>query len=209
MVTADGGEVGKVGDDRDLLAAEGQVDEILQLKKLQIVDHRLKLCGLARIEAIQPLGKVVQLFHIDRQHFCALENGVEAVDFLHPAIRLDCVTDLQRRQQFHAVCVLVVGDGEWDGRHAVFRVAGVTENSLNHICFSFLFLPYLCADSLHRGASRRCRGVGRDSPDTARAHCRIPAPVISADRALAAARRSAVPAVLSVFAYCSSPGFRP
>ena len=29
VVAADGGEVGKVGDDRSLLAAEGQVDEIL------------------------------------------------------------------------------------------------------------------------------------------------------------------------------------
>jgi len=37
MVAADGGEVGKVGDDRGLLAAEGQVDEILQFKKLQLV----------------------------------------------------------------------------------------------------------------------------------------------------------------------------
>ena len=53
MVTADGGEVGKVSDDRGLLAAEGQVDEILQLKKLQLVGRCLKLCGLA---GVSPLG---------------------------------------------------------------------------------------------------------------------------------------------------------
>ena len=72
MVAADGGEVGEVGDDRGLLAAEGQVDEILQLEQLQLVGHRLKLRGLAGVEAVQPLGKVVQLFHIDREHFCCV-----------------------------------------------------------------------------------------------------------------------------------------
>ena len=72
VVAADGGEVGKVGDDRGLLAAEGQVDEILQLEQLQFVGHRLKLRGLAGVEAVQPLGEVVQLLHIDREHFrCA------------------------------------------------------------------------------------------------------------------------------------------
>ena len=35
-----------------LLAAEGQVDEILQLEKLQLVSHRLKLRGLAGVEAL-------------------------------------------------------------------------------------------------------------------------------------------------------------
>ena len=69
VVTANSGEVGKVGDDRGLLAAEGQVDEILQLEKFQLVCHRLKLCGLAGVEAFQPLGEIVQLLHIDREHF--------------------------------------------------------------------------------------------------------------------------------------------
>ena len=132
MVAADGGEVGKVGDDRSLLAAEGQVDEILQLEQLQLVGCGLKLCGLAGVEAVQPFGEVVQLLHIDREHFRALEDGVEAVDLLHLAVRLDRVTDFQRLQQLHAVCVLVAGNRKRNGRHAVFRVAGVTENRLNH-----------------------------------------------------------------------------
>ena len=132
MVAADGGEVGEVGDDRGLLAAEGQVDEILQLEQLQLVSHRLKLRGLAAVEAVQPFGEVVQLLHIDREHFHSLENSVEAVDFLHPAIRLDCVTDLQRLQQLHAVRILVVGDREGNGHHAVVRVVGVTQNCLKH-----------------------------------------------------------------------------
>ena len=53
----------------------------------------------------------------------------------HLAVRFGRVTDLQRRQQFHAVCVLVMRDGERDGRHAVFRVVGITENRLNHHFF--------------------------------------------------------------------------
>ena len=96
MVAADGGEVGKVGNDRSLLAAEGQVDEILQIEKLQFVGHGLKLRGLADVEAIQPLGEVVQLLHIDREHLRALEDSIEAVDLLHLAVRLERVADLQR-----------------------------------------------------------------------------------------------------------------
>ncbi len=74
MVAANSGEVGKVGNDRGLLAAEGQVDEILQLKKLQFVGHCLKLRGLAGVEAVQPLGEVVQFLHIDREHLRAFED---------------------------------------------------------------------------------------------------------------------------------------
>ena len=136
MVAADGGEVGKVSDDRSLLAAEGQVDEILQFKKLQLVGHGLKLRGLAGVEAFQPFGEVVQLLHIDREHLRALEHGIKAVNFLYLAVRLERVADLQRLQHLHAMCVLVAGDRERNGRHAVFRVAGITENRLNHhFCF--------------------------------------------------------------------------
>ena len=157
MVPANGGEVGKVGDDRGLLAAEGQVDEILQLEQLQLVRHRLKLRGLAGVEAVQPFGEVVQLLYIDREHFHSLENSVEAVDLLHLAVRLDRVADLQCLQQVHAVCVLVAGDGEQDGRHAVFWVIGVTENRSNHHVISSVFLsrfkttsPYLHSRSAPR-----------------------------------------------------------
>ena len=132
MVTANSGEVGKVGDDRGLLAAEGQVDQSLQFKKLQFVGHRLKLCGFASIKAIQPFGKVVQLLHIDREHLHALEHRVKAVDLLHLAVGFDRVADLQCLQQLHAVRVLVAGDGKRDGRHAVFRVMRIAEHRLNH-----------------------------------------------------------------------------
>jgi len=132
MVAADGGEVGKVSDDRGLLAAEGQVDEILQFKKLQLVGHRLKLRGLAGVEAIQSLGKVVQLLHIDREHFRALEHREKTINRHHLAVGLDRIADLQRLQQLHAVCVLVMRNGERDGRHTVFRVVGITQNCAHH-----------------------------------------------------------------------------
>jgi len=153
MVAADGGEVGKVSDDRGLLAAKGQVDEILQLEQLQLVCHRLKLCGFAGVEAVQPLGEVVQLLHIDREHFHSLENGVEAVDLLHLAVRLDRVTDFQRLQQFHAVCVLVAGNRKRNGRHAVFRVMRIAKHRLYHHVSSTPFSkfktasPYLAISS--------------------------------------------------------------
>ena len=139
MVAADGGEVGKVCNDRGLLAAEGQVDEILQLEQLQLVGHGLKLRGLAGVEAFQPFGEIIQLLHIDREHFRVLENSVEAVDLLHLAVRFDRIADLQRLQQLYAVRILVVGDGERDGRHAVFRVFTVAQHRLkHHLLRSFL-----------------------------------------------------------------------
>ena len=114
------------------MAAEGQVDQILQLEKLQLVGHRLKLCGFAGIETIQPLGEIVQLLHIDRKHLHALEYRVKAVDLLHLAVGFDRIANLQSLQQLHAVCVLVMGDGEWDGCHSVFRMVRVTQYRLNH-----------------------------------------------------------------------------
>jgi len=126
------GEAGKVCNDRGLLAAEGQVDEILQFKKLQLVGHGLKLRCLAGVEAFQPFGEVIQLLHVDREHFHSLENSIEAVDLLHLAVGLDRIADLQRLQQFHAVCVLVMRNGERDGRHTVFRVVGTTQNCAHH-----------------------------------------------------------------------------
>ena len=153
MVAADGGEVGKVGNDRGLLAAEGQVDEILQFKKLQLVGHGLKLRGLAGVEAVQPLGKVVQLLHIDREHLRALEDSIEAVDLLHLAVGFDCVADLQRLQQFHTVRVLVAGNRERNGCHTVFRVMRITKYRLYHHLSSTPFSkfkttsPYLAISS--------------------------------------------------------------
>ena len=153
MVAADGGEVGKVGNDCGLLAAEGQVDEILQLKKLQPVRHRLKLRGFAGVEAVQPFGEVIQLLHIDREHLCAFEHREKAINFLHLAVGFDRIANFQCLQQLHAVCVLVAGDGERDSCHAVFRVMRIAKHCLYHHVSSTPFSkfktasPYLAISS--------------------------------------------------------------
>ena len=68
VVTANGLQIGEVRDDGGLLTAEGQVDEILQFKKFQLVCHGLELRGLANIKAGQPPCQIVQLVQIDREH---------------------------------------------------------------------------------------------------------------------------------------------
>ena len=151
--TANSSEVRKIRNDCDLLAAEGQVDQILQFKKLQLVSHRLKLCGFAGIETVQPFGEVVQLFLIDREHLRALEHRVKAVDLLDLAVSFDRVANFQSLQQLHAVCVLVVGDRERDSCHAVFRVMRIAEHRLYHHVSSTPFSkfkttsPYLAISS--------------------------------------------------------------
>ena len=125
VVLANSGDVRKICNDLSLLAAEGQVDEILQFEKLQLVGHCLKLCGFASIKAIQPFGEIVQLLHIDRKHLCALEHSIKAVDCLHLAVGFDRVANFQRLQQLHTACVLVMRNRERDGCHAIFRVRWV------------------------------------------------------------------------------------
>ena len=86
VVTANSGEVRKIRNDCGLLTTEGQIDKILQLGKLQLVCHCLKLSSFSDIETIQPLGKIVELLHINRKHLCAFECRVKAIDFLHLAV---------------------------------------------------------------------------------------------------------------------------
>ena len=71
MVPANRIEVRKIRDNCNLLAAEAQVDKVFQLKKFQLMSHRLKLCGFSCIEAIQSFGEIVQLLNIYRKHLCA------------------------------------------------------------------------------------------------------------------------------------------
>ena len=68
-------------------------------------------------------------FYMKKRSF---QDGVEAVDLRHLAVRLDRAADLQRRQQLHAVCVLVPGNGEGNRCHTVFRVAWITQNCAHH-----------------------------------------------------------------------------
>ena len=57
----------KFCDDGDLLAAEGQIDKLIRRRKLQLVDHCLKLDSFTGVEAVQTRGKAIELFYIDQQ----------------------------------------------------------------------------------------------------------------------------------------------
>ena len=100
--------------------------------------HRLKLCGFSDIEAIQPLGKIVQFPHIDGELFRTLEHRVKAIDFFHLTVSFDCIPNFQSLQQLHAVCVLVMWDGERNGCNTVFRVVWIAEYSMYYHIFASL-----------------------------------------------------------------------
>ena len=93
----------------------------------------------------------------DRVHKEAVTALIEVNVVPQSADGFDRIADLQRLQQLHAVRVLVAGDGERDGSHAVFWVIGVTENRSNHHVISSVFLsrfkttsPYLHSRSAPR-----------------------------------------------------------
>lgn len=65
VITANLFQICEVRDHRRLLAAEGQVDEILHAGKIQLFSHRLKLRNLAHSKAVQPLCQIVQLIKVD------------------------------------------------------------------------------------------------------------------------------------------------
>ena len=94
------------------------------LEALEIGDAVKADCKVTKIDSFYTVLKRTEMLTVN----------VEELNYL--AVRLERVADFQRLQQLHAVCVLVAGDGERDGRHAVFRVTGITQNCLNHhLCF--------------------------------------------------------------------------
>ena len=65
-------QIGKICDDRGLLAAEGQVDEVSHIGEAHLYRHPLELGQLPVRKTVQPLDQVVQLVHIDFAPFQAL-----------------------------------------------------------------------------------------------------------------------------------------
>ena len=125
VVTANRLQIGKVGDDRGLLTAEGQVDEVFQLEQLQLACHGLELRGLANIEALQPLCQIVQLIQIDTEVLRDFQDRVETVDCHHFAILFERVADLQCFDHLDALVILLFGDGERNCCNAVFGVVSI------------------------------------------------------------------------------------
>ena len=57
VVTANGFQVGEVGDDSGLLATEGKVDQVFQLEQFHLACHGLELRGLAIIKLSSRLAR--------------------------------------------------------------------------------------------------------------------------------------------------------
>ena len=65
MLPADLLQVGKIRDDRGLLATEGQVDEVGHIGESHLHCHSLELGQLPVRKTVQTLDHVVQFVHID------------------------------------------------------------------------------------------------------------------------------------------------
>ena len=137
MFTPDFFKVGKIGDHSDLLTAEGQIDEILYFREPQLVGHPLELGGLSVIEAVQPLGQIVQLIKGDLCADQSVQDGIEAVQLIHLTILPECIADLQGSQQLYRAVIVLIGNGEGDRGLSIFRMLGVAQYHLEHISHFF------------------------------------------------------------------------
>ncbi len=118
-------QVGEIRDDRGLLAAEGEVNEILHLKQLQPGGSALKLRLFPVVKAVQTLGEAIQLIQIDAGSLHGFQHGIFPVHFFAPAIPLHRVADLQRLQKLDDLVVILLAYGERYGGDALFRVLGI------------------------------------------------------------------------------------
>ena len=133
-------QLGEVGDDRGPLAAKGEVDEILDVRQAQLAGHGLELFALTLAETAQPLGQVVQLVHVDALGHQPLEDGVLAVQRLHPAVLGGGGTDIHGLQQINGVVILGVRDREGDGDLPVSWLGLVAEDRFEDHAEHFLFV---------------------------------------------------------------------
>ena len=125
-------QICEVRDHRRLLAAEGQVDEILHAGEIQLFSHRLKLRNLAHSKAVQPLCQIVQLIKVDLGAYQPIQHRPGTVERVQAAVGFRGIADLQCLQQRNAVVVLISGNGKRDRRNTVFRVVSVAQNCFHH-----------------------------------------------------------------------------
>ena len=163
-------QVGKVCDDRGLLTAEGQVDEVGHIGSPQLIGHPLELCQLVVGKTVQPLNQVIQLVHIDLASLQTLENGNRTLEFFHRAVPRPRVPDVQCLQHLDGAVILIRRDGKGNGHKAIFYVACVIQGRSDlhvrspfHSVFSFW-----CAYSHPRCPSRENRGPGKGIPHSGR-----------------------------------------
>lgn len=101
-------QLGEIGNHRGPLAAEGKVDEVLDILEVQLVGHGLELLRLAVVEAVQALRQVVKLIHVDHRALESFQNAVPAVLVIHLAVLLQRIADFQRLQHFYNVVIVRV-----------------------------------------------------------------------------------------------------
>jgi len=131
-------QIGEIRDHCGLLAAEGEIDEVFDIRQAQFAGHSLELYVLALAKAIQPFGQIVQLVHIDALGCQPVEDGVLALQPVHPAVLGGGGTDLHVLQQTDGAVVLAVGNGEGDGGLPVLWLGPVAEDGFeNHKHTSF------------------------------------------------------------------------
>ena len=151
-------QIGEVRDHRGLLAAEGQVDKILNIRQIPLCRHTLELRSLLLVEAVQPLGKVVQFVHSRISLFQLPENRKAAVHLDNTAVLPQRVPDFQALQQFHRMVILAARNGERYGDLPIFRVGAGSEYSFhNHVSVLPIRItsgPYRTVTTAQRISSR-------------------------------------------------------
>ena len=65
-----------------------------------------------------------------------VQYGIEAVQFIHPAILPERVTDFQWLQQFDHAVIFLIGDREWNRNLPIFRVLSAAQYRFQHIAHS-------------------------------------------------------------------------
>ena len=132
--------ISQLTEERRLQYEQGEVGRTTyqNLRKAAAMLQEFRLTGKIMLERIPNLGRrevipqhkaILDKFsaHVTTQSNWA-ESSVSTVTSVARVFLLEL--------EDHAVCVLVMRNGKRDGRHAVFRVAGITENRLNHhLCF--------------------------------------------------------------------------
>ena len=125
MAAANGCQVRKIRNNRCLLAAEGQVDQILHAGEIQLFGHGLELCVLADIEALQPLSQIIQLVQIDLHPLQTIKYRPPFADFTDMAVGGNNTSNFKCIHQLYAVVVLFPGDGKRNSHFSELRMVRI------------------------------------------------------------------------------------
>ena len=155
MAASYGFQIGKVGNDRCLLAAKREIDEVCDIGHLQLVGHSLELAVLTHAEAVQPFRQIVHLIHIDQHTLECAQHTVVAVDLIHLAVPVYGSSQFHCLEHIDCLIVLVDGDGEGDGDLPTLRALGIAQHRLDHIAHT---PPPLISHSRGRGLTGWLRG---------------------------------------------------